>query len=353
MATRTRGDDTPTEPEGITRDLFVAALQAVQPAIIRDALIDQSEQVLLDGDRLMSYDGEVAISHPLPIDVKGAVFAKELLALLKKLPANEIELVDEGAALLVHSGTLEAGFNIARDIPVPILGLDAVKEWFGMPVDYLEGIAACFASVSTDPTKGVLNYIIMNGDKIFSCDNYCATVFESTEQLPEGVEIRLHFEPAKILAKYVPVEFGFGGSWVHFRNAEGVVVSCDYNDDAYNDVLALFADDGVEIEFPQEVAQKLSVAEIMADKDARGVNKVVKISFDEPDFVTVRAEREDRGWITDKIPYKSDEKKPNFTISPEMLAAVLESVNTVSVSERLVVAKGEKVWHAVSMYVAA
>ena len=62
------------------------ALEKVKPGLASRELIEQSTSFAFMGDRVVTYNDEISISHPVKnLDVTGAVKAQTLYAFLNKI----------------------------------------------------------------------------------------------------------------------------------------------------------------------------------------------------------------------------------------------------------------------------
>ena len=90
----------------INKTNLQTALEIVKPGLASKELIDQSTSFAFMGDRVVTYNDDISVSHPIEgLNITGAVKADKLYALLNKLKQEEIEVEICGGEILLKSGT--------------------------------------------------------------------------------------------------------------------------------------------------------------------------------------------------------------------------------------------------------
>jgi len=339
------------KPRGLRLD-FMDALTAINPGIASDSIIEQSDLVLMDNDRLISYNDEIAVSHPFPIQHYGGVAAAELLKLLQKLPSDEIEIrlgsVEKGDELVIVCGDIEAGFFLTAEISIPDLGIGEIKEWVELPADFCQAVEFCLSSAATDMTKGIMTCVNVNEDTVISCDNFRATKYNMKTGLPEDFVLDIPRKAAKDLASYHPTEVAKDESWIHFRNRHGTVFSTRTMTDEYPDVMKLF--EGVEgktIVLPKEIKKVLDRVGVMAATDEKTGDRVVDIAVMD-DVIECSGEGV-VGWATEKTRVNFSDEVPKFSISPKLLSDILDITQNAILTDRIIFFEGQDFSHLVSL----
>ncbi len=336
--------------EKSNRKELLEALSFIKPGIATGSTIDQSDLVLMDNDRIVSFNDEIAISHPYKINHTGGVGATELQKMLQKIPTDEIEIGEKENELVIKYGDNEAGFNIVKDVTIPDLGIGDIETWIELPADFCHGISFCLHSASTDHSKGILVCINCKSDKIYSCDNFRATRYDLKDPLPDEIELNIPRNAAKELSIYEPVEVSFNDNWIHFRNETGTIFSCRTIAGEYLDVAQLFDISGCEskkIPLPIELKQSLSRAEILAGEDQKSQGKVVNIEIAKGKIICKGQGL--NGRVTEKIKIDFDDEIPNFMINPVLLNQILDMVQEAVLTDRVLLFEGSGAAHVMPL----
>lgn len=327
-----------TEPKDnftMNRENFLAAIKAINPGIATNSIVEQSDLVIFDENRLVSYNDEIAISYPFGIGYSGGVDANDLYKLLQKLPSNDIELFEtedeEVTQFMIKSGTTTAGFYVAKDIMIPDLGIDEIKTWHELPKMFLTGIDLCMATASSDVTRGALVCVYIEKDIILSCDNYRATKFVMSEHLPDNIELKISKQAIKGLVECEVKSFAITESWMHFQNEGGTIFSVRTTSSEYPNVLGLFDVEGRKITLPEELKESLGRAEVLATED-QSKNKIVEIIIADGK-ITCQSQGK-TGWSKDVIDIVFKDTLPPVQITPSLLSYILDKTQEVIIGDK-------------------
>lgn len=348
------GNKETTDPR-TDRKSFLEALGFIKPGIASNSIIEQSEMVLMDGERLVSYNDEIAVSHPYPIGFKGGVYANELHKLIQKLPTDKIEIgeaeEDGQNQLVIRCENTEAGFFIMKDVSIPELGIDDIGDaWIELPSDFCNGINLCLSSAATDVTKGILTCLHIEGQIILACDNYRATRYELKDAFPDSISFDVPRQAAKDLSVYSPKEVAWNkeSNWIHFRNDAGTIFSARTTAGDYPNVSGLFSDiEGEKIPLPKDLKGSLGRAEILADEDQKTQAKVVHIEVSKGQIIC--SGEGQNGWVTEKIKTTHKGDVPKFGINPSLLVQILDMTQEVTLTERSLFFEGDHISHVVAL----
>lgn len=340
-----------TSPK-ISRKSFLEALSFITSGIASDSIIEQSDLVMMDETRLVSYNDEIAVSHPYEIGYKGGVSANELYKLLQKLPTDEIEIgeaeEENQNQLVIRCEAVEAIFFVVKDVAIPELGIDEIDGWIELPPDFCHGVEFCVSSASTDTAKGVLTCINVKGGAVMSCDNFQATRYELKAGLPKGAELNIPKQAAKELSKYNPKEVALSDNWIHFRNDAGTVFSARVMSGEYPEVEGLFENvRGKTIPLPKDLKKSLGRVEILADEDSKFMGKVVNIEIANKEILC--RGQGSSGKITEKIKTPFKDEIPPFAINPALLSRILEVVNEAILTEKVLLFSGQGFDHVIAL----
>ena len=85
----------------VNRELLLQQLQAVQPGLSDKDVVEQSSCVVFKDGKITTFNDEIACSIKTDVKFTGAVPAKALIELLKKLPEETIEIEPTEGELLI------------------------------------------------------------------------------------------------------------------------------------------------------------------------------------------------------------------------------------------------------------
>lgn len=126
----------------LNRHEFLKALDFIKPGWSRNDLIEESEMILFEPERVSSFNDEVAFRYPLKTGLKGATPAAGFYGLVKKLDGDEIRIKSQKNEIIIQCGEAEAKLNLIEDMAPPSLGIDEIKQhlWRKLPADFLDAL---------------------------------------------------------------------------------------------------------------------------------------------------------------------------------------------------------------------
>jgi hypothetical protein len=332
------------------RNEFIAALDKLKPGLSKNALVEESEMVLFEPEHLFSYNDEVAISCPFETGLTGAIRAKELYDLLKKLKKNEIKTKKKDDQFTFTCGNTKAGFKLIEDMgPPPTLAqVGEVKDWIELPDDFVDALGFCMFSASSNIGMGILTCLRFEGKEALSCDNFRATQYRMKKGLEEGMVLYIPKGAAGPLVSYKPKEVHAAGSWIHFRNEEKMIFSCrTMGAESWPEgIKGIFKGKGDKIPFPDDIKEIILRAETLTDPAAAVTDKLIDFKI-EKGFIICRGEGP-AGWVEEKAKIDYDGKKIEFRANASFFAQILDETQEAIINERVLMFQGKNFTHAIS-----
>jgi DNA polymerase III sliding clamp (beta) subunit (PCNA family) len=325
----------------IKRTELLQACKAVMSGVAVKELVAQSSSFIFQNDRVYSFNNEVAVNHPIKVGFEGAVPAKEFLALITKVKAEEIALtVNKGELLLVGSKA-KAGLRLEEDITLPLEDVGDPEDWCELPSSFNKAVGFCLFSASKDDSKAILQNIHIKGQFVESCDNYRITRYDMGKSANFVDALLIPAVAAKDIISHEPTFFAETDGWLHFRNDDDVTYSCRTAKADYPDFTPFLKSDGVELSFPPTLPEIMDRADVMSD----GMR--VSIILEE-DFLTVCTENES-GWFEESIEAKYKGADVEFEIQPIFIKEILKYKGTAFINEKTLCFESDNFKHVVQL----
>lgn len=253
----------------INRIKLIESLDKVTPALATSDLVPVNQCFWIYGKHVTASDGTLTINASLPedIDIKCAVPATQLLALLKSMTSETIMLdVDSTKGLfLVKSprGAIKGKFTF-MDYPsdVGMIKNPKIKKSENDFKGLLDGLRYCQYSVSKNGASGVYCGIHVNGKMLFSTDKSQISKYDTGEDIFVG-ELTLPIKFIKVLLKNEGNIDKIGMSTnniVVVRLKDGTKIYSALLDGEYEDVGKYFPKnlkDGIELKFSHGLAEAI------------------------------------------------------------------------------------------------
>jgi hypothetical protein len=323
----------------INKTQLLAALETVKPGLANRELIEQSTSFAFMDDRIVTYNDEISISHPIEgLEIVGAINANELYNLLGKLKKEEIDLTVTDSELLIKCGSAKAGLTLQSEITLPIGEIGKKGKWKAIPEDLLKAMSFVMGCAVKDMSQPILMCVHVNkAGYVEASDSYRISKMILNEELP----VKTFLIPASSVAKVVkmnPVKIAEGDGWIHFKTENGSTISCRvFSNDSFPDTSPFLKVKGTAFVFPDLTKDILEKAAIFCKKD--GLHENINITLDAGKF-SIKSQSES-GWFEETVKIKYTGDTIVFSLPPATLKYILTETLECSVSNEKMIFAGE------------
>jgi DNA polymerase III sliding clamp (beta) subunit (PCNA family) len=298
------------------------ALEKVKPGLSNKELVEQSTSFAFMNGRIVTYNDEISISHPVKdLNVTGAVKAQSLYAFLGKIKRDEIIMEWEENQVVIKAGKAKAGLVLEQEIKLPIEEVGAIGKWHKLPAEVLEGLKFCYPCCSKDMSRPILTCVYVNSKDVQASDSFQIVQYRLEKKLP----IKSFLLPASAaheLVKYKVKEVAEGNGWRHFKTEEGTVFSSRVFEGEFPDITKFLEFKGTEVVFPKKIIQALDRAQVFSKNNEITGNMAtieVEISGNEIRL----SSKNEAGWFEETIKHTHKGDKIKFITGAEFLIKLL------------------------------
>ena len=327
-----------------TKDLL-EALEIVKPGLATKEQIAQTTAFAFMGDRIVTYNDEISISHPVEgLEIKGAIQAEELYSLLKKITKDEIDITLSANEIILKSGRIETGFTLHQEIKLPLDEIDVIGTWQKVPSGFLKGLKFVIPCCSKDMSNPVLTCVHINEAGFIEASDG----FRLVQYALKDAEMPTFLIPAMSaieVLKLEPSELSKTNSWVHFRSEFGTIISCRIFTDKFPNTTPHFKVKGEKITFPTSLPEVLNRAVVFSKRD-HFIDENVDIDIIE-DKIKVSS-KSDSGWFKEILNIKYDNTPLAFSVAPQLLLGILSETSEGTIGEKSLKFQNED-WQYISM----
>lgn len=262
----------------VNRENLLKQLEAVSPGLSTKEILEQSSCLIFKGGEVMTYNDEVACRAKCSLTgIEGAVVAKPLLAILAKLPEDDLDLeVGEGVLIIKGKGR-QSKIAMEAEVLLPIENIEEPGEWKKLPPDFGEAVGIVAPCAGKDESQFVLTCIHWTSTFLEACDNYQLTRWPTDTPLEQDVLLRR--EAMAHLKSLDVMEFSETEAWVHFRNEAGLVISCRRYTEDYPDFDEHIKVEGTKTSLPGGLGEAVERAEIFSSDNV--ATDTVRVDFKE------------------------------------------------------------------------
>jgi DNA polymerase III sliding clamp (beta) subunit (PCNA family) len=326
----------------ISRNELLTALESVKPGIANKELIEQSTAFVFQAGRVYTYNDLIAVSHPCPPGLSGAVQSKELHALLKRSADDELEITTTETEMLIKGKRNKAGIALQAEITLPIAEVGAKKTWTALPEGFAAAVKFVLFSAGADMTKPWSTAVHIDGANVETCDNFRLTRYalagRDKNKAVKG-DLLIPASACAALVGYAPTHYSIDDQWAHFMNKMGTEFSCRVVADKFPD-LSPFVDRkwAHEIEFHVDTAAILERATVFLAADK---NVMPTVSIKVMSGRMVIAAKGSAGWFEETVRVTASKEDFVFEINPQALKDMLPLIKDCELSDDKSVLKFE------------
>ena len=308
--------------EKVNRESLLRRLQSVSPGLTPKEGINQSDCFVFTDNEILTFNDEVACRIRNPVKgIKGAVKAAPLLAILAKLPDEEVSLSMKNDNLMVK-GKGRSGIAMEAEILLPVEGIPKPTKWTKLPDGFSEAIGLVHHCASPDERRkfslSLVHFqnttkasFVESSDNVQMCRWTFKGKFLTDEALVKKVAIAA-------VSQFGVVEVAQSTGWICFRNVNKLVFACRTYSEHYPEFDEFLKGKGQEIHLPKSLAKVVDRASIFTKESE--FNRV-KVQL-KKDKVIIRGEGpHGHHEEPESVEYTGPEM--TFRISPEILSEVI------------------------------
>lgn len=306
----------------------LAILESVSPGLATRESIPQSTCVVFSGGRVWTFNDEVACSCKTKIALEGAIKAKTLLDLLSRMTEDEIDVFEQEGELIVRGKSKQAGIAMEADVLLPIDAVEQPESWAPLPSEFADAVAVVHSCASTEASQFVLTCVHVHPEWLEACDRFQMARYP----LKTGVDtpILVRSEALKNVVNSGVTEVAETENWIHFRNPEGLVLSCRRYLDDYRDLSQYLTMDGTSpVTLPGGLEEVVSRCQLFSKDSADGNSLKVDLR---KDMIVIEG-RGPSGWYKERQKVTFGGEPLQFCISPILLLEVGKKAAQCGASE--------------------
>ena len=149
----------------INRSELLEKLESLVGGISSKEIIEQSHCFVFTEERIATYNDEVSCSIANPFKgIEGAVPAHPLLAVLKKLDVEEVDVELTEKGLKVKKGRSGATINVQKQVALPIASIEKPGSWKELPEKFDEAVQMAIECAGDDISRFRLTCLHLHPD---------------------------------------------------------------------------------------------------------------------------------------------------------------------------------------------
>lgn len=301
---------------------ILSALTIVKPGLSNKEVIEQASSFAFIDGRIVTYNDEISISHPIEgLEIEGAIRADLLYGLLSKIKTDEVELQVVGNELIVKSGRAKAGITLQEEIKLPLDEIAQKSKWKSLPENFAKYLSLAAGTCSTDMSNAKMTCVNVTSDGLLQAsDNYKIIQIDLKGKM-HMKDFLLPATSANLVSKMLPKKISEGEGWIHFKTEFNSIISCRVYDDKYPNVSPILdMEGGMELVLPETLSTVLDRAGIFSKEDKQ-IHETIEISI-LPKKLLIKATSEN-GWFEESIKTDYAGDPISFKVAPYLLKDIL------------------------------
>lgn len=311
----------------VNRVELLQELDSVRHGLSPRKIVEQSDCFVFQEGFVHSFNDEIYCRQKTLLkDVTGAVQAKPLLTILDKLPEEEIEVEMGEGELVIRGKNRRAGITMEKEIYLPIDKVEEPSKWKKLPEDFAEAVRIASQCAGKDQKTFHLTCLHIHPKWIEACDDKQLSRYTITTNVKASLLVR----SASIapLPGLEMTEFAETDTWIHFRNASGIMLCCRRYLHEYPELGQFLEVKGQASTLPKGLAEAAERAETFSAEDLD--HNEVRVEL-KPGKVRIWGEGS-AGYFTELKGIKYDGPSMSFTITPKLLAELSNRFNECVIS---------------------
>jgi len=317
------------------------ALEIVKPGLANKELVEQSTSFAFMDGKVITYNDELSISHPIPgLKLTGAILADNLYKFLNKIKGDDMDLTVEGNQIVLSTGRAKAGLTLQKEIKLPLQQeIEGERHWKKLPNNFLRDIAFVMTAAGKNMNRPILTCVHVNQSGFVEASDSFRIARRTLEK---EMPIETFLIPASSVVELVklnPTGVSKGKGWIHFRAKEtGTEISCRVFKDTYKDMTPFLKVKGTQIILPNGLEGMLERAMVFAKRE-RILEEVVSISIKNK-LLKMSASSES-GWFKEDIDMEKKIDPISFDITPYLLKGILSETKACEVTKNRIKFEGD------------
>lgn len=333
----------------VNREQLLQQLELVSPGLSQREIVEQSSCFVFKDGLIQTFNDEISCTHETDVKLSGAVQAKQLIQILRKLTEETVEIHQSKGELIIEGKgkKRETHINMESEIELPVDQVEKPEKWKKLPEEFTTAVSMVQHCAGKDEQTFWPLCIHITAEHIEACDNEQMARYHVAMPVSEPFLVRR--DSLVNITSLDVTGFSEGKAWIHFRNKKGFVISFRREDADYPDLTPYFKvkKDSTQTRLPKQLSEVCERAEIFS-ADNPEENQVSVIL--RPGKLVIHGKGVS-GWHREIKGLKSYKgPKMRFSISPSLLTEIVMKHPDCTISTSKLVVKAPQFSYSASLY---
>ena len=315
----------------VHRENLLHELESVQPGLSSREIVEQSSCFIFQNGKVLTFNEEIACTRDcgMAAEITGAVQAAPLLALLQKLPEDEIDVTLGSGELLIKGKKRKGGIRMDAEILLSVAAVETPAKWKKLPKDFTDAVSLVQQCAGKDEEKLATTCVHLHPQWIEACDNYQVARYHTEMGIAKECMVRR--DAIKHIVGLGMHKFSETDTWLHFKNPMGLVLSCRRFLDAYDDLTGFFDVKGKPVVLSKSIAEAVERSAVFASDNPEDTQIHVQLR---PGKLRVKGVGVS-GWFSETKAVQYSGAALDFMIPPKLFMELVRSHHECIVSDSM------------------
>ena len=318
----------------LNREQLLRELEIVLPGLSTREIMEQSSCFIFKAGKVISYNDEIACSQKTSLTIEGAIQALPLISILRKMQDDMIEVEVQDGELLIKGKKRKAGIKMEEEILLPIESIEPAESWDKLHPDFTEAVSIVRDCAGKDETQFCITCIHIHPNWVETCDNYQLARYTIKTGLTKAILVRR--DSLNHIISLGMIKFSETKNWIHFKNSEGLILSCRRFTEEYPDLTKLLKVEGENIVLPKGLKEAIERAEVFSVENTEDNHILIDIQKGKLKLKGVGTS----GWFVEYKKIKYDGQPMSFFIAPQLLIKLTSHHNKCIISKNSLMVDG-------------
>jgi hypothetical protein len=328
----------------VDREQFLTELTSVKPGLSNREFLEQSSCFCFQNGELLTFNDQVCCRRRTCFPLTGAVRATLLTEVLQKIPDPYLEVEEKKGEFFFSSKRRSFALAREQEIILPIDHVPLPRSWAPLNPKLMEALPLVGRCISQSPLQYCLTCIHLHPKYVESCDNYQAMRF----CLNTGLDRSILVEGKSLLSvtQIDPKEIALSKTWIHFRNAAGLVFSARCHMEEYPNLFRHLKVSGKPVQIPRTLSKAGERAALFVEDKVE--NPLLHIELKQG-RISIKGEGTS-GWFREARGVHYEGPPLSFLIQPSLFAHITTNYTEAYVDYHKIIVDGG-LWRYVSALV--
>lgn len=331
----------------IKREELLRKINSVSPGLSAKENVEQSSCFVFLGGLLYTYNEEIFCTTKCDIGFEGAIESKPLIDILSKLTEDEVKIEQGDGEMIVRGKNKKATITMSAEIKLPIdsVTLPKEKDWKDLDDSFSDAVGLVAECAGKNKNEFILTCVHVTPTHIEACDNIQLARYKVKTPIEENTIVRR--DSIKHVTGLGMDEIAETKNFIHFRNSDGLVLSCRKYSDEYQDLNgAIKMSECIEANLPKGLADAADKAAIFTSSG--DVDHVTVVLDD--NYVTISGKGAS-GSYKERKKVKYDGERLEFRMAPKIMKDIVNKYDTFQISPAKIKVEDEHLTYVTALVV--